>query len=404
MNDATPSKTPKLSPQPSPQREATSVSTSVSTLQRLTARLATALGSSQGVVICPLSLPDAQWPEGLKHLNAPSREALHKLLSHRKIELIQFEDSATQKLGAGEAIIATLLGFTSPSSPVAFSCALSLPLASGAAPAPYIAIRPVSLHAGRDHVVLKRSDGSYATPAQVNDLAASIRPLFTPYGLTLHTPYKGALNGANHHARWFVTPTSALGQQFFELNTSDSQQALGRNIDAYMASGQSARRWRQLETEIQMTWFDHPVNTILRAQGLDALNSIWIDGAIISSPQRPFWLSRLYSDRPSFIELAQFWQTAGGQTGLEEPAIGTCRIIDHWQSRLYGDALTWLQSWETFLAQPIATHKDSFLLMSGETSVMLLHPAKNTFISKIKAKVGFSSDNIRPELAAALGL
>jgi hypothetical protein len=380
-------------------------------LTNLIATLSTHLNTAQKVVICPLSLPDANWPEGLKHLNAQAKAALGDLLQHRKVELINFEDSAIQKLGTGESLIANLLGFTAANTPAAFSLALSSQVnpqdPSAQPPKPYIAIRPVSLHAGRDHVVLKRSDGGYATPTQIDRLAQSIQHLFIDYGLELHTPYRNADSGTNHHARWFVTPLSALGQPFFELVTSDSQQALGRNIDAYMSTGQSARRWRQLETEIQMTWFDHPVNAELRAQGLDELNSIWIDGSIALPPNKPSWLKALLSTRTAHEELAQFWQIPSNLSMPITDAPGIFKIVDGWQSRLYGDALNWLLSWETFLLQTSLSDSKDLLLLAGENTLLVVYPRQETFVSKAIAKLGLSSGTSivkRPEIIAALGL
>jgi hypothetical protein len=392
--------------------DATLVKTPIPTvLTSLIANINAHLHTAQKVVICPLSLPDANWPEGLKHLTAQAKEALGDLLMHRKIELFSFDHSAIQKLGAGESLIAQLLGFTASNTPAAFSLALSSQLIdknpSSRQSKPYIAIRPVSLHAGRDHVVLKRSDGGYATPTQIDRLAQSIQHLFIDYGLELHTPYRNADIGANFHARWFVTPVSELGQPFFELVTSDSQQALGRNIDAYMSTGQSARRWRQLETEIQMTWFDHPVNAELRAQGLDELNSIWIDGSMDVPPKKPSWIKALLSTRTAHIELAQFWQIPSKFPTVMTDTLGTFKIVDDWQGRLYGDALNWLQSWETFLLQANLSDGKDLLLLAGENTVLVVHPRQETFISKVIAKIGLSSGTSiikRPEIIAALGL
>jgi hypothetical protein len=334
------------------------------------------LDTCSQVVVCPLSLPDANWPEGLKHLTPKAKFALSNLLQGRNVEIFNFEDAAIQKIGVGEAVIFQLLGFKAPDSPAAFS-SLTTKL-------PYIAIRPVSLHAGRDHVVLKQSDGSYASPEQLSDLANAIKPLFEQYGLALSTPYASDCLPAQR-ARWFISPIADQGNQFFELATSDSQQALGRNIDAYMASGQSARRWRQLETEIQMTWFDHPVNSALKARGMDELNSIWIDGSISSIPNKPKWIKQLLSQRPSLEELAIFWAIASDTPHYPAAVKGSLRIVDDWQGRLYGDALGWLYAWEGFLLKTVTPMAESLILFAGETSVIVVKPLQNTIQQKMKS-------------------
>jgi hypothetical protein len=370
-------------------------------LQATLSQLEATLSNANQVVICPLSLPDANWPEGLKHLNNAAKSALSNLLQARSIEIFNFDSDAIQNVGVGEAIIFHLLGFNSPNSPAAFSAASVTP--------PYIAIRPVSLHAGRDHVVLKQSDGSYASNIQLDQLAASIKPLFEQYGLALHTPYSADTSPAQR-ARWFITPTTDEGKQFFELSTSDSQQALGRNIDAYMAKGQSARRWRQLETEIQMTWFDHAVNSELRSKNLDQLNSIWIDGSISFEPKKPSWLNHIESQRASFTELANFWGLPPSFNANDNKN-GCLRICDDWQARLFGDALAWLQAWESFLTEKANVAPGNVVVFAGETSCMILKPWEVSLTGKVKRKVSsffrsLSMKNAidRPEIVKAFGL
>ncbi len=371
--------------------------TSATQLQETLSQVEATLTNASQVVICPLSLPDANWPEGLKHLNSLAKNALSNLLQARSIDIFNFDDDAIQKVGVGEAIVFRLLGFQAPDSPAAFSATSITP--------PYIAIRPVSLHAGRDHVVLKQSDGSYASNIQLEQLAAAIKPLFDQYGLALHTPYS-ADTSPTQRARWFITPTTDEGKQFFELSTSDSQQALGRNIDAYMAKGQSARRWRQLETEIQMTWFDHPVNSALRSKNLDQLNSIWIDGSISSSPKRPLWLNHIESHRPALAELANFWGLHMPIT-LQTDNVGSLRVCDDWQGRLYGDALAWLQAWELFLGHQENLLPNNLVIFAGETSFMIVKPREDSlkrkvssFFQSLSAKTALN----RPEVIKVFGL
>jgi hypothetical protein len=366
-------------------------------LEAALSRLDAAVSNASQVVICPLSLPDANWPEGLKHLHSSAKNALSNLLQNRSIEIFNFDIDAIQKVGMGEALIFHLLGFYAPNSPAAFTATSVTP--------PYIAIRPVSLHAGRDHVVLKQSDGSYASDIQLAELAAAIKPLFEQYGLALHTPYS-ADSSPSQRARWFITPTSENGHQFFELATSDSQQALGRNIDAYMAKGQSARRWRQLETEIQMTWFDHPVNSALRSKNLDQLNSIWIDGTISSPPVKPRWLNHLDSNRPAFAELANFWVLAD-TVSPESTMRGSLRVCDDWQGRLVGDAFAWLQAWERFLGHSENLMPNNLVVFAGETSLMTIKPLEDSLKRKVSSFFRSFSANTaleRPEVAKAFGL
>jgi hypothetical protein len=39
-----------------------------------------------------------------------------------------------------------------------------------------------------------------------------------------------------------------------------------------------ARQWRKWQNEIQMIWFNHPVNEARQAEGMLSINSVWISG------------------------------------------------------------------------------------------------------------------------------
>lgn len=79
------------------------------------------------------------------------------------------------------------------------------------------------------------------------------------------------------------------------LSASSPLAALGRNIDAYLPieltpSAQPspvdvARRWRRFVTEVEMLWFDHPINQKRAERGEAVMNSLWLLGLIDPSRQ-----------------------------------------------------------------------------------------------------------------------
>jgi hypothetical protein len=74
--------------------------------------------------------------------------------------------------------------------------------------------------------------------------------------------------------------------------------ASGRNIEIWLPheahSGERSRAWMKLQNEVQMAWFEHPVNEAREARGLPAVNSIWFHAQGAAQPVRsPF--ARVFS-------------------------------------------------------------------------------------------------------------
>lgn len=126
---------------------------------------------------------------------------------------------------------------------------------------------PVNLHIGRDHLVLTDPARLRLGAEDARSLAASVDELFRDEGLTLI---------ADHPLRWYLQePDPARG---LRLQTRSMLAALGRSIDAWQPSGDDARRWRRIVNEVQMSWYNHPVNDQRESQGLRPINSVWIEG------------------------------------------------------------------------------------------------------------------------------
>ncbi len=315
------------------------------------------------IEICPLALPDADWPETLLRLDPAMKQILGEHLQRHDLQIITAPVAAIQQQNFTEAAIAELLGISAPYSVQAFSENLQ----SIDAPSDYLAIRPVCLHAGRDHVVLREIQFAGLDRDDFQSLGSAIAPLFQDFGLRLE--YNKPLASPN---RWTLHSTGDATQThpFFSLQSADAEQALGRNIDAYLAQGEAARQWRKLETEIQMTWFNHPVNQRLQSMGLADINSVWIDGLSSSSPAKPPHLDSLSSERDALQSLARHWKLKAASGNA-----GSLLIHDHWRGRLQGDALSWLDAWEKFITTVIAgNRKSTCLVLGGETTLLVLSP------------------------------
>jgi hypothetical protein len=344
----------------------------------LISKIITDACNHHSVVICTQALPDAGWPEGLKTLPSECKASLRQLLGARDVQIITHDEKQlVQQRNAGEALIASLLQFPDGDRVGAF--AQPRPCEP-----PYLVVRPVNLLAGRDHIVLRQTNTDYASPQELTDLANSVSPLFADEGLALFL--------GTDLSRWFLKPTTTQGERFLALKASDSQQALGRNIDAYMTTGDEARRWRRLETEVQMTWFEHPVNNALQARGQHELNSIWIEGSLSAVPQKPQWLTGVISNRPELKQLGNAWhlqqQPFSDLYALELGKIGNLCIFDAWHSRLSGDAMGWLSAWEALL-DPTGSQfeylmsSNAIWVLAGEENLLVAIPKKTGFKARI---------------------
>ena len=131
-----------------------------------------------------------------------------------------------------------------------------------------VRIEPIHIHAARDHLVLTSTQILDIQSSEADALFDSVKDIFAEMSNVTHRsmPHK-----------WFIESTALES-----LSTVSTAQAEGRNIDHWMPSDTSiegvARQWRKWQNEIQMIWFNHPVNEARQAEGMLSINSIWISG------------------------------------------------------------------------------------------------------------------------------
>lgn len=174
---------------------------------------------------------------------------------------------------------------------------------------------PVHFLLGRDHVRLSDPANLALDASQASALLASVRGLFFEDGLelTLHSPQA-----------WSMRPTGLANA--WQLETYSLAGAIGRSIDARLPEGPHARRWRRLLNELQMTWFDHPINQARESQGLWPINGLWIEGPAGPCP--------------------------GGASAdaLAAPSEVQCDERLH-QAQMSGDPHAWLKAWQAIWSE-----------------------------------------------------
>lgn len=154
-------------------------------------------------------------------------------------------------------------------------------------------IQPIHLHATRDHLVLMHPDHIPLTAAESAALLEEAEPL-------LQDEFKAEVIVADPH-HWFINPA-----HFASLATHSVDQAHGRNIDWWLPRDTTvvgrARAWRKLQNEIQMLWHISPINETRQANGLPAINSIWISGigsiGDLQAPDNLRMASHIITDHP----------------------------------------------------------------------------------------------------------
>lgn len=131
---------------------------------------------------------------------------------------------------------------------------------------------------GMNHASLYTADELAITPAQSLALFESAQTVFT------HSPYKFL----SYHPEYFLVDLgSAFAQAFTDSSipplASPNLLATGCLTD-WWPDDEKTRPLRALLAELQMTWFNHPVNQERAAQGLRSINTAWIFGGVQASP------------------------------------------------------------------------------------------------------------------------
>lgn len=258
-------------------------------------------------ILIPFGLPPAELSADLlKELQSP---ALAILTSRAKAGASSREDFADFTralphetwLARRFGIAATLDAMGSP--PVAHAWMQSLGLNSG--DGTWFVVQPVHLHIAQDHLVL-------TDPRQLMLPEEESRALFDIAAPLAEETGKQLVYGDAD--TWFLR-----ADEWDALQTSSPDAASSHNIDIWMPSGKGERDWRKLQNEIQMHWFNHPLNEAREMRGAKPVNSLWLWGG--AAPAR---LSHDYSDA---FNLSGWLQGLGHAVGRHVHARSASELI-----------------------------------------------------------------------------
>jgi len=133
-------------------------------------------------------------------------------------------------------------------------------------------------------------------------------------------------------------------------------------VNDWWPQQQATRGWRRLFNEVQMLWFDHPVNQQRQQQGLPAINGLWLFGGATASQFAALGAHadcRWHDDLlPSFVRQdweqwlqtltrldAQVFRAIAKATPLRLDLVGTSRVVE----LAIGRSPTWRTRFEQWM-------------------------------------------------------
>ncbi|MEO6696898.1 MAG: hypothetical protein ABIN45_02735 [Gammaproteobacteria bacterium] len=164
---------------------------------------------------------------------------------------------------------------------------------------------PVYLQTDNARVIMLGNDYLNIEQNEAAALGEILHPLFERVGMALSLP---------HPKRWYLHLGENPGVVFRSLH-----EALGHDIHAYLPDdaqgrasvaagrtpGATAKRWRSLLNEVQMTLHESGVNRVREARGEWPINSLWFWGLGELPAAVPSRFTRVWSDEPLAIGLAK---------------------------------------------------------------------------------------------------
>lgn len=127
------------------------------------------------------------------------------------------------------------------------------------------------LRADPVHLILQRDSFSLGEPVPLGMAAEHAQLLVA--ALNTHFLSEGLEFILGNSGNWYLRLSDDP-----QIPTQLPNAALGKNIHGYMPQGAYASKWRSILNEVQMLFFEHPVNQLRESLGEIPVNSIWLSG------------------------------------------------------------------------------------------------------------------------------
>ncbi|MCE2980662.1 MAG: hypothetical protein ACK5T2_17905 [bacterium] len=122
------------------------------------------------------------------------------------------------------------------------------------------------------HFIVGRTGLRLAPPAHLQLLAEESEALAG--SVRAHFPALATDFLAPGPARWYLG-----ADRPFEIDTTDPADAIGDDVDRNLPRGPGRKQWLGFVNEVQMLWFEHPVNQAREQRGEPTVSGLWLHGS-----------------------------------------------------------------------------------------------------------------------------
>ena len=205
-------------------------------------------------------------------------------------------------------------------------------------------VTPAHWQLGRDHATMIDPAQLHLSEADSRALFATVRELFESEGFIV------AWGAAD---RWYIGRDGLEG-----FATASLDRVIGRNVDGWLGETRSdmGRLVRRLQSEVQLVFYEHPVNDAREERGEAVVNSFWLSGC-------------------GHVQVANAAAEPRVETSLRVPLLA-------------GDWAAWAEAWQAVDVGPIArwAQGDGALTLCGERSALRLETRPRSLLHRLRSR------------------
>ncbi|TDR31887.1 hypothetical protein [Hydromonas duriensis] len=215
--------------------------------------------------------------------------------------------------------------------------------------AQWFCLSPVHWRAGRDHVNLMALTDDDITLDETKVLVNSIAPWLAKWGWHIHVASP---------SKWFVRTL-----EHFDYHAPSLKLAQSDQLENFLPRGRALSRWQTLLTEIQMLWFENPVNQARAKRQQVAINSLWLYGGV----------------NTRVINADKALQFRAVSASIEKPSVNKVNDIHA--------HLAWLDQKMLPVLDAVKTHGKATFSLLGDTWQQDIEVTQPSWTNALKSKV-----------------